>query len=113
MSTFEKLKLRWNIKTNFQFFIIFCVFAITGSTAAVIAKPILTYLGITKETVSLWVYYPLYIVLIYPFYKILLLVYGALFGQFSFFWNIAKKLFIKIGFKFLVNFIEKNTKLGK
>lgn len=113
MSTFKKLKSRWNIKTNFQFFIILLVFALTGSTAAWIAKPILAYLGITKETVSLWVYYPLYMVLIYPFYKILLLVYGALFGQFPFFWNIAKKLFSKLGFKFLVSFIEKNTKLGK
>ena len=113
MSTFKKLKSRWNIKTNFQFFIILLVFALTGSTAAWIAKPILAYLGITKETVSLWVYYLLYMVLIYPFYKILLLVYGALFGQFPFFWNITKKLLSKLGFKFLVSFIEKNTKLGK
>lgn len=113
MSKFKELKSRWNIKSNFQFFIIFCVFAITGSTAAVIAKPILGVIGITKESVSLWLYYPLYILIIYPFYKILLLFYGALFGQLPFFWNIAKKLFLKMGFKFLVVFIEKNTKLGQ
>lgn len=113
MSKFKNLKARWNIKSNFQFFIIFCVFAITGSTAALIAKPILEWVGITKESVSLWMYYPLYILIIYPFYKILLLFYGALFGQFSFFWAIAKKMFVKMGLKFLVDRIEKNTKLGK
>lgn len=66
-------KQRWNIKSNWQLFLIIVVFAVTGSTAALIAKPILSLVGITKQSVSLWLYYPLYILLIYPFYKILLL----------------------------------------
>jgi len=44
----EKLKQRWGLKSNFQVVIILVVFAITGSTAAFISKPILTYLGIER-----------------------------------------------------------------
>ncbi len=88
----NKLKERWNIKSNFQFFIIILVFAITGSTSALIAKPILSSIGITKESVSLWLYYPLYIIVILPFYKILLFMFGTLFGQRVFFWNFIKKM---------------------
>ncbi|MBK9176663.1 MAG: hypothetical protein IPM46_10085 [Flavobacteriales bacterium] len=35
----------------------------------------------------------LYYVLILPFYNVLLLLYGALFGQFSFFWEFEKRFF--------------------
>ena len=83
----NKLKQRWNITSNFQFFTILMVFAITGSTSALIAKPILTFIGITKESVNIWLYYPLYIIIILPIYKILLLFIGTLAGQRDFFWN--------------------------
>ncbi|HAV54440.1 MAG TPA: diacylglyceryl transferase, partial [Aequorivita sp.] len=36
----KKLKERWNIETNGQLFIIFLVFAITGSSAAKLAAPL-------------------------------------------------------------------------
>jgi hypothetical protein len=101
-------KQRWNIKSNWQLFLIIVVFAVTGSTAALIAKPILSLVGITKQTVSLWIYYPLYILLIYPFYKILLLFYAILFGQFEFFWKIIKKMLLKMKLNSIVNFIDKN-----
>ena len=88
----NKLKQRWNITSNFQFFIILLVFAITGSTSALIAKPILAFIGITKESVSLWLYYPLYIIVILPFYKILLLLFGTLAGQNTFFCPVSQPL---------------------
>lgn len=103
-------KEKYNIKSNWQLFLIVVVFAITGSTAAFIAKPILSLLGISKQSISLWLYYPLYIVLIYPFYKTLLLLYAIVFGQFDFFWKIIKKMLQKMKLNRLVNFIEKNKK---
>ena len=39
------------------------------------------------------------IILIFPLYQILLLIFGAIFFQFTFFWNIEKQLLKKIGFK--------------
>lgn len=97
----NKLKERWNIQSNFQFFIILLVFAITGSTSALIAKPLLTLLGITKESVGLWFYYPLYIIIILPIYKILLLIIGTLAGQHYFFLNFIKRMLTRMGLGFL------------
>ncbi len=103
----KSFKEKYNIKSNGQVFLILLVFAVTGSTAAFIAKPILTFIGITKQSVPIWVYYPLYILLIYPFYKVLLLFYALLFGQFNFFWNIIKKMLLKMKLTALVNYIDK------
>lgn len=88
----NKLKERWNIQSNFQLFIIILVFAITGSTSAYIAKPILNFLGITKESVGILLYIILYILIILPIYKCILLIIGTLFGQRIFFWNFIKKM---------------------
>lgn len=103
----NNLKQRWNITSNFQFFIILLVFAITGSTSALIAKPILAFIGITKESVSLWLYYPLYIIVILPFYKILLLLFGTLAGQHAFFWNFIKKMLDRMRLGFIHRIFEK------
>lgn len=103
----NKLKQRWNITSNFQFFIILLVFAITGSTSALIAKPILTFIGITKESVSIWLYYLLYIIIILPIYKVLLLLIGTLAGQRNFFWNFIKKMLDRMGLGFIHRIFEK------
>lgn len=103
----NKLKQRWNITSNFQFFIILLVFALTGSTSAYIAKPVLTFIGITKESVSLWLYYPLYIIIILPIYKVLLLLIGTLAGQHTFFWNFIKKMLDRMGLGFIHRIFEK------
>lgn len=96
-------KERWNIKSNWQVFVIIVVFAITGSSAAYLSKPILATFGITKETVSGWEYYPLYIILIFPIYQVLLVSFGFIFGQFTFFWAFEKKMLRSCGLGFLVN----------
>ena len=95
------LKQRWGITNNFQLVIIFIVFALTGSTSAYLSKPVLAWMGITKDTFSLWIYYPLYIILIFPIYQVLLLSYGFIFGQFKFFWWFEKKMLRSLGLGFL------------
>jgi manganese efflux pump family protein len=93
-------KSRWGITSNFQLVVIIVVFAITGSTSAYLSKPILAWLGLVKGEVSGWIYYPLYIILIFPVYQVLLVSFGFLFGQFKFFWAFEKKMLrsVKLGF---------------
>ena len=98
----ENFKERWNIKSNWQLVVIFVVFAVTGSSAAYLSKPILAFLGISKDSVSGWIYYPLYIILIFPVYQVLLVSYGFIFGQFEFFWAFEKKMLRSCGLGFLV-----------
>lgn len=100
-------KERWNITSDWQVVVILVVFAVTGSTSALIAKPILSFIGITKETTSLWFYYPLYIIIILPFYQVLLVSYGFLFGQFKFFWAFEKKMLRSMKLGFIADFFEK------
>lgn len=100
LSIFQKLKSKWNIQSNFQLFIILLVFAITGSTSLLLAEPILDCFNITVETLNPWIYKPIRLILIFPIYQILILIFGALFGQFQFFWNFEKKMLARMGFKY-------------
>lgn len=102
----NKLKQRWNINSNWQLLIIFIVFAITGSTAAYISKPITNTLGITKENMSLWLYWPVRLLLIFPLYQVLLVLIGTLFGQFTFFWEFEKKMLRKMKLGFIADFFD-------
>lgn len=103
----DKLKQRWGISSNFQLIIIFIIFAITGSSAVYIAKPFLAWIGMERGNFpdawwSGWVYWTLRILLIFPFYQVLLIAYGWLLGQFKFFWEFEKKMLNRIGLGFLI-----------
>lgn len=106
----NKLKKRWNIDNNWQLAIVFMVFAITGSTAAYLTKPITSLLGISKETMSLWLYWPLRILILFPIYQIMLVIIGALFGQFNFFWNFEKKMLYRMKLDFIVDYVDNKLK---
>jgi len=104
MDYFKKLKEKWDVKSNFQFLIIFIVFGITGSSSVFVAKPIMELLGILPvyfEDIFLGnvVYGILRILVIFPVYQILLLLFGSLLFQFKFFWNFEKKILSRMGFK--------------
>ena len=86
----RNFKQRWNITNNWQFFVILLVFAMTGSSAAMLSKPILNWIGISKETHHIVLYLLLYILIIFPVYQLLLVVFGFLFGQFQFFYSFEK-----------------------
>ncbi len=96
MNFFEKLKLRWQITSNWQLFMICVVFAITGSASAIVSAPILKFLGITKD-LHPGIFWPLRILIIFPVYQILLVVIGALLGQHKFFWAFEKKMLKRFG----------------
>jgi len=102
----EKLKLRWNIKSNFQVIIILTVFAITGSTTVYLKKLIFDLINITPET-QLLLKIPLYILVVLIVYNLLLLVVGFVFGQFRFFLEFEKKFFSRILFRKKQTSVEK------
>ena len=95
----KKLKKRWNIETNWQLFVIFLVFTITGSSAAKLAAPITELLGIHREMGG-FLYWIVRILIIFPVYQVLLVFFGWLFGEFAFFWKFEKKMIrsLKLGF---------------
>ena len=99
----KRLKERWGIYSNFQLVMILIVFAVTGSSAARLATPLTSFLGITEDHFSAWVYWPARILLIFPIYQVILLVCGFLFGEFQFFWNFEKKMLSRMGLGFLFN----------
>ena len=93
MNLINNLKNKWGIKSNLQLITIFLVFGITGSVSVLISGPVLDLINL-EEVINLdWIYWLLRIVIIFPVYQILLLVIGALFGEFNFFKNFIKKMF--------------------
>ena len=95
----KRLKEKWGITSNFQFIIILIVFSVTGSLAVWVAKPILELVGLDKSAVNPWVFWPIRIAIIFPIYQVMIVVIGALFGQFKFFWAFEKKMLVRFGFK--------------
>ena len=77
----KKLKERWGVSSNLQLVIIFVVFSVTGSSAVYIAKPFLQLIGLQRDSFSpdfIWgglTYLVIRIMLIFPFYQILLVIY--------------------------------------
>lgn len=84
-----RLKDKWNLKNTTQVVIVLIVFACTGFTVLFIKKPLLNWLAGEQGNSTLASI--LYYVFILPVYNIILLCYGFLFGQFSFFWEFEKR----------------------
>jgi len=94
MSWIQKLQERWKVRNAFQVFIILLVFACTGFTVLFLKRPLFSY-WFQDGLRPLWASI-LYYILILPIYNVLLLFYGALLGQFSFFWDFEKRFFKRI-----------------
>lgn len=95
----KKLKKRWGIESNWQIFVILLVFAITGSSAAKLAGPLMEVVGLTAK-IDGFFYWTIRILIIFPIYQVLLVFFGWLFGEHHFFWNFEKKMLrrMKLGF---------------
>lgn len=93
MPTFiERLKTKWKIQSNWDFWMIMLTFSLAGSSIGFVRRPIFHHLGITAETPFL-IKAIIYIPLIVPIYQAGLLFFGTLLGQCAFFWEKEKKLF--------------------
>ena len=86
----------FKVKNLFHLIIIFIVFGITGSLSLILGKYVL--IGIFGESlIEKDFYWFLKLIIIFPLYQILLIVIGTIFGQFRYFWEIEKKILIRIG----------------
>lgn len=99
---FRKLENKWIVDHRWEIIRIFLVFAVTGSSSLLVSRPIIAFLGITKENLNVFVYWILFVTISLICYQILLVFFGWLFGQFQFFWNFEKKMLSRFGLgKFL------------
>ncbi len=92
----EKIRSFFKVESNYQLFIINLVFAITGTSSLFVADYILDMLLVTQENYDNAFYWITRIILILPIYQILLIIFGILFGEFSYFWRMEKKTLNKI-----------------
>jgi hypothetical protein len=94
MSWIQKLQTRWKVNSTLQVMLILLVFACTGVTVLLIKRPLFNYwFGNSPLPTSASI---VYYILILPIYNIILLFYGFVLGQFTFFWNFEKRFFKRI-----------------
>ncbi|NNC45378.1 MAG: hypothetical protein HKN99_05800 [Winogradskyella sp.] len=100
---FKKLEKKWILTYRWEMIRVFIVFAVTGSSSLYVSRPIIAWLGITKENLNVFIYWLLFIIIGLIFYQILLVSFGWLFGQFKFFWEFEKKMLNRMGIKIFKN----------
>lgn len=98
---FKKLYKRWGVSYRWELIAIFLVFAITGSTSGKLSNPFMEFIGLGREVTNGWLYWPVRILLIFPIYQVLLVIFGWLFGQYTFFKVFAIKMVSRMGLGFL------------
>ena len=74
--------------------LILIVFACTGTTVMLLKRPVVAFFAGDGEQPLLFSI--LYYLLILPIYNVILLIYGFIFGQFSFFWEFEKRFIRRI-----------------
>ncbi len=92
---FKRLQQKWGVSTK-QFWILFLVFGLTGTTTAVLTRYVTAWLGMDTGSYWVWKLFLRLGMLVFG-YQVILLFYGALLGQWAFFWKYEKKLLGKLG----------------
>ncbi|QHT72016.1 hypothetical protein GXP67_13570 [Rhodocytophaga rosea] len=94
-SFINRLKEKWGVQSAIQVLLIILVFSLAGSTAVFLRKSFFELIGITEHT-AFWLKTIVYILFLFPTYQALLLIYGALLGQFKFFWAKERKMLLAV-----------------
>lgn len=89
----QRLAGRWGVSPA-RVLVILLVFACTGFTVMFLKRPVVQWASGSGEQPVLFTV--LYYILILPIYNVLLLIYGAIFGQFRFFWAFEKRFFRRL-----------------
>jgi hypothetical protein len=89
----ERLCERWGVGPV-RVVLILLTFASTGTTVMLLKRPVVAFF--TQDGEQPLLFSVIYYILILPFYNLVLLVYGAVFGQFKFFWEFEKRFFKRI-----------------
>lgn len=90
-----RLQTKWEIESMAQVILILLVFSLAGSSVVILRKAFFGLIGFDHYT-PFWVKTIAYILFMFPAYQCLLLVYGALLGQFRFFWNKERKMVVAL-----------------
>ncbi len=88
----HRLQQRWKVKNLRTVIVILLVFALTG-TSVMLLKRVLAEHVFEHARWFTYTYYWL----VLPFYNLLLLFYGWVFGQGRFFWEFEKRFFARLG----------------
>ena len=99
MNIVEKLKQKWEIRSNSDFWRIIAVFSLAGMNVSLVRKPLFHFLGLGAGT-AFWLKTITYIAFVFPTYQTSLLLYGVILGEFDFFSEKQKKLMRFIRRKF-------------
>ncbi len=108
---FKRLQDKWGVSTR-QFWIIFIIFGLTGTTTAALTRYITSWLGMDESTYWVWKVLLRVGMLVFG-YQAILLTYGFLLGQWAFFWKYEKKLLIKLGVRSLESGVNDSTPSSK
>jgi hypothetical protein len=96
----QKIRNFFKVESNFQLLIVNVVFAVTGTISVILAGFILNFIGLDTNVLSFSLYWTFRILILMPIYQILLIIIGAIFGEFTYFWRIEKKMLNRLGIKF-------------
>lgn len=91
MKWIERMKSKWDIQSDWDFWMIMLTFSLAGMSILSIRNVIFPLVGITHAT-PFWIKALVYIPLCPPIYQLGLLFFGFLLGQFPFFWEKEKRL---------------------
>ncbi|MFZ6664302.1 DUF6787 family protein [Peijinzhouia sedimentorum] len=101
-SILTKLQSKWKLKSIFQVVLVLIVFALTGLTTVTVKVWIYNFFNLS-DNMSLIGRIGFFILITLPTYQTLLLLYGFVFGQFSFFWQKEKLMLAQIKSAFSKN----------
>ena len=91
----NKILKIFKVESYFRLFVIFLVFGITGSLSVYLGEYILIGIFSEKfiENDFFWI---IRLLMIFPLYQFLLIVIGSIFGEFRYFWEIEKKILLRL-----------------
>ena len=96
----KKCKKKWGVDSTLDIILILIVFSLAGMSIVFVRKPVFNILGINDVHIAMKT--AVYLLIIFPCYQAFLLIYGALLGQFKFFWDKEKKMG-----RWIINFVSK------
>jgi len=94
---FKRLKEKWGIESNVQFFLINLVFALAGSSIVFLRPLIFKILGISPDWPFILKAF-LYLLTVTPVYVIMIMLFSLVFGQFRFFWNYLRRAILRFSY---------------
>ena len=90
----KHLQKKWNVN-GWRLLLILITFSVGGSLTGIVGKKLMNFTGIE----ALWIYIPIYIIVVTAIWPLMVLLVSIPLGQFGFFTTYLKKMFLKVGRK--------------